>query len=184
MEALPKTRRKRRRGIYPVDRRVVVADLRSARRRAAARLRSLTYRPIRLFLMRTMPQQRCIRTILCRGDPIHLRGARTCHRYHAILFLVLVRLQRSSSTGRDCRLEEKLMIVKCLRVSGRTRFLSGLRLTSSRYGSAMSSIVNLRLGSDVLLFLHFRFRGCRYTVSNSVVRAEMDGSTRCSRDES
>ena len=48
----------------------------------------------------------------------------------------------------------------------------------------MSSIVNLRLGSDVLLFLHFRFRGCRYTVSNSVVRAEMDGSTRCSRDES
>jgi serine/threonine protein kinase KIN1/2 len=30
----------------------------------------------------------------------------------------------------------------------------------------------------------FRFRGCRYTASNSVVRAEMDGSTRCLRDES
>ena len=34
------------------------------------------------------------------------------------------------------------------------------------------------------VFFVFRFPGCRYTVSNSVVRAEMDGSTRCLRDES
>jgi hypothetical protein len=39
------------------------------------------------------------------------------------------------------------------------------------------------LGSDLILSF-FRFRGCRYRVSNSVVRAEMDGSTRCLRDES
>jgi hypothetical protein len=39
---------------------------------------------------------------------------------------------------------------------------------------------------DLIFFIvfFFRFRGCRYMVSNSAVRAVMDGSTRCLRDES
>jgi hypothetical protein len=44
-------------------------------------------------------------------------------------------------------------------------------------------VISFALGSD-LICMFFRFRGCLYTVSNFVGRAEMDGSTRCLRDES
>ena len=58
----------------------------------------------------------------------------------------------------------------------------GQNTLSVRFEINVVKVCHQILVLDVMILMSFfRFRGCRCTVSNSVVRVEMDGSTRCLR---
>ena len=123
----------------------------------------------------TTSRPRCIMTTRPADARIRPRGQKRCPRYRAIL------LRRRPSRNRcHCLQLGRSLTLRCLRVWAGIRSRSGLRSTSSR--CKLKLFLSSILLSLVLIMI-YRSHGCCYMGSNSAVRAETDGNTRCSHVE-